>query len=884
MHDRIQEAILSKTPPAELRTLHQRVAEHLDRRDSGEATVSSTAYHYLRGETCIAPERVLDSCTEAGRLALAAHAPADALTFLEPAAELAERAGLPAPEELLRWLGKALYQCNRFAEAQKALTLLLATDRRPLPRARALGMLSRISLWADRISESIEFAAQGMAELGSPFPAGRLRLAVSAAGRLALGLLIRSTHLGFATATGEQRARYEILTELHEQIVHGAALSQRPWLWLVGSARAMPLAYRAGISPSYTRIHVGLGGALLKLGVPWWATRWLFAESARAAAVLDDPHHTATVGHMRNMVRFLAGIDNGEPVRQCLERDWRWLDVAHYWEARKVLCRYEILRGNTLAAQSLYDQGLARLGASAEAGLAVSINALLGRPKEVAAGLEALAAAPATNEVTVRLDLLLLRIQVAVEQGDLGESFERILADFAALGIAPRDLTEGFRPFFVYQAFGRLHQARSSSEAEMANRLEAARIAVRQLGLVARSSLLKAFHQVALASLEQLSGHPARAVRRLARVEPLLGQVDAPLVGYESARVWARAVLAQGSVNEATRLSRYALMIATDNGWRYRARWIDAEFGVGSMQTVRGWGAASSDSLETELVKRRLRALEEVSLAAFRVHDPRELARVALDETIRILAADRALLFLADGEELIPHLGRDRDGNDLTVFREFSTTVVDQVHTNRRVSIVTEGDGGVVSGTTSILTHGLRSIMVAPLELEGRLLGAVYLDSRVAKGIFTEDDATILVAIVNHIAMSLETSRAADLELAVAAANRDRDMAETLRDAMATISETLDPDTVLTRLLEQLIRVLPGEQGQLVLQREGDSGVESAALRERILDKTPLAGTAEADPPAEFRDLVSPAARWMVVPLRTKTTAVGFAVVTAASG
>ena len=38
-------------------------------------------------------------------------------------------------------------------------------------------------------------------------------------------------------------------------------------------------------------------------------------------------------------------------------------------------------------------------------------------------------------------------------------------------------------------------------------------------------------------------------------------------------------------------------------------------------------------------------------------------------------------------------------------------------------------------GSQSAAAHGLRSIMVAPLQLKGRLLGVVYLDSRIARGI-----------------------------------------------------------------------------------------------------------------------------------------------------
>ena len=98
--------------------------------------------------------------------------------------------------------------------------------------------------------------------------------------------------------------------------------------------------------------------------------------------------------------------------------------------------------------------------------------------------------------------------------------------------------------------------------------------------------------------------------------------------------------------------------------------------------------------------------------------------------------------------------------------------------------MVTGSEEGAALGSQSAVVHGLRSIMIAPLQLEGRLLGVVYLDSRVAKGIFTEDDVDILAAITNHVAVSLETARAAQLEVAVQAARQQRDMAETLRAAM----------------------------------------------------------------------------------------------------
>ena len=96
------------------------------------------------------------------------------------------------------------------------------------------------------------------------------------------------------------------------------------------------------------------------------------------------------------------------------------------------------------------------------------------------------------------------------------------------------------------------------------------------------------------------------------------------------------------------------------------------------------------------------------------------------------------------------------------------------------------------------------------------MLGVVYLDSRVAKGIFTRDDVDILLAITNHVAVSLETARAAQLEMAVRAADHQRDVAEMLRASMAELSTILDPDGVVRRLLAMLADTLPGHVAALL--------------------------------------------------------------------
>jgi diguanylate cyclase (GGDEF)-like protein len=291
-----------------------------------------------------------------------------------------------------------------------------------------------------------------------------------------------------------------------------------------------------------------------------------------------------------------------------------------------------------------------------------------------------------------------------------------------------------------------------------------------------------------------------------------------------------------------------------------------------------------------------LEALQQVSLAAARVLDPRELARVALDETVRILGAERAFLFLLDESgALVPHLGRDADGADLEALTGYSTSLVERVHASGEPLVVTSDEEGRALGSQSAAAFGLRSIMVAPLRLKDRLLGVVYLDSRVARGIFTGDDVDILMAIINHVAVSLETAHAAQLEVAVQAARQQRDVAETLRSAMSQISQTLDPDAVLRRLLAAVARIVPSEAGCL-LRTDGHtltvaavSGQADPAVVGRRLDPAadrtlaaligsalPAAGRAAAGQPAPLPQLLAGVRSWIGVPLTSQAGLVAF--------
>ncbi|MDQ2758740.1 MAG: diguanylate cyclase, partial [Actinomycetota bacterium] len=268
----------------------------------------------------------------------------------------------------------------------------------------------------------------------------------------------------------------------------------------------------------------------------------------------------------------------------------------------------------------------------------------------------------------------------------------------------------------------------------------------------------------------------------------------------------------------------------------------------------------------------RLRALEQIGATAAKVFDPDGLARTTLDEAIRILTAERAFLFLADEDgALVPHLGRDCAGGDLTELTGYSASLVRKVHQSGELLVVTGTEQGAALGAHSVVLHGLRSIMVAPLQLDGRQLGVIYLDSHVAKGIFTPEDATILTALTHHIATSWETARAARLEISVQSAQRQQELAEALRAALEGMTATPDPQDVLARLVASAVSML-GCTGGWVLTAE---------------QAQPLPITGPAVPgtdglvPVALSVELSSAASWIAVPLCTADTSIGVLVLAA---
>lgn len=199
------------------------------------------------------------------------------------------------------------------------------------------------------------------------------------------------------------------------------------------------------------------------------------------------------------------------------------------------------------------------------------------------------------------------------------------------------------------------------------------------------------------------------------------------------------------------------------------------------------------------VLARRFRALNkrladystvlQMSFASAHELAPGEHAQLALAELLRMLQAERSLLFLCkpDSSELELVAGRDSNGTvllDPATQGSHDPKLVEGVLKKRR-PLVRE---------FALPTPSLdgrpeqRSALAAPLMARGQLLGVLYLEANLARRTFGREDVEILVGLASQVALTLMTTRAVRLEDESARARKRLEEQGALLDAAARMA------------------------------------------------------------------------------------------------
>jgi signal transduction histidine kinase len=158
--------------------------------------------------------------------------------------------------------------------------------------------------------------------------------------------------------------------------------------------------------------------------------------------------------------------------------------------------------------------------------------------------------------------------------------------------------------------------------------------------------------------------------------------------------------------------------------------------------------------------EKNLATLHSVGTVLATANDPPVFFSRLMDHMFNVVTADRGAIFLKEGDSFIAQVTRSADpvGGDITV----SQTILQRaVHDG--ISLLTSdaaADDRFKAGA-SIIMQQIRSAMCVPIRGRQEVFGAIYIDSKIARGAFTGDDLELLTTIAVQAGIALENSRLA---------------------------------------------------------------------------------------------------------------------------
>jgi GAF domain-containing protein len=141
--------------------------------------------------------------------------------------------------------------------------------------------------------------------------------------------------------------------------------------------------------------------------------------------------------------------------------------------------------------------------------------------------------------------------------------------------------------------------------------------------------------------------------------------------------------------------------------------------------------------------------------------DLEEVLNCVMDEVIISLNAERGFIMLQEAVgDFQFKVARGIHKEDIKdPQNEISLSIAHQVASDG-MSILTSNaqEDDRFSSRSSVVFLGLRSILCVPLPIKGKILGVVYVDNRLVKGIFTSTHLELLTAIAASAAIAIENA------------------------------------------------------------------------------------------------------------------------------
>ncbi len=130
-----------------------------------------------------------------------------------------------------------------------------------------------------------------------------------------------------------------------------------------------------------------------------------------------------------------------------------------------------------------------------------------------------------------------------------------------------------------------------------------------------------------------------------------------------------------------------------------------------------------------------------------------------IDLTIDATGAERGILFLFHHDKLTPVAARAIDHSTLEDATQISMSAIKRIKYVPEPILVSDAlNDPRFKNAKSVILNKIRSLLCVPLKTNDKIIGAIYLDSRITSHIFFEEDRSLLMSIAHLLAATIDRS------------------------------------------------------------------------------------------------------------------------------
>lgn len=233
---------------------------------------------------------------------------------------------------------------------------------------------------------------------------------------------------------------------------------------------------------------------------------------------------------------------------------------------------------------------------------------------------------------------------------------------------------------------------------------------------------------------------------------------------------WGQALIASDPQAAAVLIRKALLKFESRDMLHFSGQCIELLASLGEQVESK----AKKEVLDFETVAK---TLIEVGAASLTSIDPRVQSIILLDKVVDLFQAERALLFVNSASgDLDFFVGRDSSKNDINLPDGFSRTIIAKVQSSRSPLVAADTQEGVLLGAHSVVAKNLLSMMAAPIVVNESVIGVLYIDNRIEKKLYKNDDGRFLQALSGHIGVLIKMNRMANLEIEKKSLEKDLEL------------------------------------------------------------------------------------------------------------